>query len=169
MGGHVLLQGISLTQGSNLHLLHWQLYSLPLSHQGCPGVISNCSHIPSYYCISAYLTCKTTLKVPRVLKSYSKISCVPFTMFIIIFVIIYTKFFRKKHSFQNIFTFYIVSGITKCLEPSKNANMQESNDSLSLSSKISFREKREMQRILDGILVLLVNTTSNTSISFFFN
>ena len=47
--------------------------------------------------------------------------------------------------------------------------MQESNDSLSLSSKISFREKRELRRILDGILVLLVNTTSNTSISFFFN
>ena len=29
-----LLQGISPTQGLNLHLLHWQVDSLPLSHQG---------------------------------------------------------------------------------------------------------------------------------------
>ena len=34
MGCHVLLQGIFLTQGSNLSLLHWQVDSLPLSHQG---------------------------------------------------------------------------------------------------------------------------------------
>ena len=31
-----LLQGISPTQGSNLHLLHWQVDSLPLSHLGSP-------------------------------------------------------------------------------------------------------------------------------------
>ena len=36
MGHHFLLQGIFLTQGSNLHLLHWQADSLPLSHQGSP-------------------------------------------------------------------------------------------------------------------------------------
>ena len=30
------LQGIFLTQGSNLHLLHWQADSLPLSHQESP-------------------------------------------------------------------------------------------------------------------------------------
>ena len=30
--GHFLLQGIFLTQGSNPHLLHWQVDSLPLSH-----------------------------------------------------------------------------------------------------------------------------------------
>ena len=29
-----LLQGIFPTQGWNLHLLHWQADSLPLSHQG---------------------------------------------------------------------------------------------------------------------------------------
>ena len=37
MGCYFLLQGIFMTQGSNLHLLHflhWQVYSLPLSHQG---------------------------------------------------------------------------------------------------------------------------------------
>ena len=31
---HLLLQGFFLTQGSNLHLLHWQADSLPLSHLG---------------------------------------------------------------------------------------------------------------------------------------
>ena len=31
-----LLQGIFPTQGSNLHLLHWWVDSLPLSHQGSP-------------------------------------------------------------------------------------------------------------------------------------
>ena len=37
MGCYFLLQGIFMNQGSNLHLLHflhWQVYSLPLSHQG---------------------------------------------------------------------------------------------------------------------------------------
>ena len=36
VGCHFLLQGIFLTQGSNPHLLHWQLDSLPLSDQGSP-------------------------------------------------------------------------------------------------------------------------------------
>ena len=35
-GCHFLLQGIFLTQGLNLHLLHWQANSLPLSHLGSP-------------------------------------------------------------------------------------------------------------------------------------
>ena len=35
-GCHFLLQGIFLTQGSNLCLLHWQADSLPLSHPGSP-------------------------------------------------------------------------------------------------------------------------------------
>ena len=33
VGGHALLQGIFLMQGSNLHILHWQVDYLPLSHQ----------------------------------------------------------------------------------------------------------------------------------------
>ena len=37
MGWHFLLQGIFLTQGSNLCLLHWQTDSLPLGHLGSPG------------------------------------------------------------------------------------------------------------------------------------
>ena len=36
MGCHFLLQGIFPTQGLNLHLLVWQVDSLPLSHQGSP-------------------------------------------------------------------------------------------------------------------------------------
>ena len=41
MGCHFLLQGISLTQGSNsrlLHFLHWQAYSLPLEPPGKPEI-----------------------------------------------------------------------------------------------------------------------------------
>ena len=34
VGCHFLLQGIFPTQRSNLHLLHWQAVSLPLSHTG---------------------------------------------------------------------------------------------------------------------------------------
>ena len=34
MGCHALSQGIFRTQGLNLHLLHWQVDSLPLSHLG---------------------------------------------------------------------------------------------------------------------------------------
>ena len=39
---HFLLRRIFLTQGSNpslLHLLHWQMSSLPLHHRGSPGVV----------------------------------------------------------------------------------------------------------------------------------
>ena len=39
LGCHTLLQGIFLTQGSTphlLHLLHWQVWSLPLAHLGSP-------------------------------------------------------------------------------------------------------------------------------------
>ena len=36
VGCHCLLQGIVLIQGSNLHLLQWQVDSLPLSHLESP-------------------------------------------------------------------------------------------------------------------------------------
>ena len=36
VGCHFLLWGIISTEGLNLHLLHWQADSLPLSHQGNP-------------------------------------------------------------------------------------------------------------------------------------
>ena len=35
-GYHFLFQGILPNQGSNSHLLHWQVDSLPLSHLGSP-------------------------------------------------------------------------------------------------------------------------------------
>ena len=38
MSCHFLLWKIFLTQGLNLHLLHWQTDSLPLSHLGNPSV-----------------------------------------------------------------------------------------------------------------------------------
>ena len=41
VGCYFLLQGIFLTQGSNLCLLHWQADSLLLSHQGSPGSLAN--------------------------------------------------------------------------------------------------------------------------------
>ena len=40
----VLLQGIFPTQGSNLHLLHWQMDSLPLNHLGNPRFYHACVH-----------------------------------------------------------------------------------------------------------------------------
>ena len=46
VGYHFLLQGIFLTQGSNLHLLHSQADSLPLSHQGSP------IYVYMYVCVS---------------------------------------------------------------------------------------------------------------------
>ena len=44
MGCHSLLQGIFPTQGSNLHLLHWQMDSLPLNHLGNPRFYHACVH-----------------------------------------------------------------------------------------------------------------------------
>ena len=37
VGCHSLLQGIFLTQGLNLRLLHWQVNFLPLNHRGSPN------------------------------------------------------------------------------------------------------------------------------------
>ena len=39
MGCYFLLQEIFLTQGSNLRLMHWQVDSLPLSHQGSLSLV----------------------------------------------------------------------------------------------------------------------------------
>ena len=48
-GCHFLLQGVFLTQGSNLcllHLLHWQADCLPLSHLGSPLKVIRGTKIP---------------------------------------------------------------------------------------------------------------------------
>ena len=41
MGSHSLLQGIFLTQGSNLGLLHYRQILYHLSHQGSPLILSS--------------------------------------------------------------------------------------------------------------------------------
>ena len=45
VGCHFLFQGIFLIHGLNLHLLHWQVDSLPLSHKG--------SHLPISFAAAA--------------------------------------------------------------------------------------------------------------------
>ena len=47
VGCHLLLQGIFPTQGLNPHLLHWQVDSLPLSHQGSWYLVSYCYYLPT--------------------------------------------------------------------------------------------------------------------------
>ena len=50
VGCHFLLQGIFLTQGMNLGLLHWQVDSLPVSHHGNPyqEFHNHVKYIPAY-------------------------------------------------------------------------------------------------------------------------
>ena len=71
VGCHFLLQGFFWTQGSNLHLLHWQAGSLPLSHRRSPMFI----YIPSFFLFPPHLGhCKALSSVPcatqQVLISY---------------------------------------------------------------------------------------------------
>ena len=48
VGCHFLLQGIFLTLRSNLHFLHWQVNSLPLSHMGSTAkAMHECVHAQS--------------------------------------------------------------------------------------------------------------------------
>ena len=56
VGHHFLLQGIFLTQESNLCLLHWQVNSLPLSHQASPARMIQTGFIQSMAEKSAALT-----------------------------------------------------------------------------------------------------------------
>ena len=55
-GLHLLLHGIFWTQGSNVHLLHWQADSLLLSHQGSP--------LPTLYLL--FIRCLFCSKAPDV-------------------------------------------------------------------------------------------------------
>ena len=51
MSCHFLFQGIFLTQGSNpclLHLLHWQVDSLPLCHQGNLWLVASVYSVHSH-------------------------------------------------------------------------------------------------------------------------
>ena len=56
VGCHFLLQGIFLTQGLNLHLLHWQADSLPLSHVGsCSSYLRTLFSLPLSFQIQEWL------------------------------------------------------------------------------------------------------------------
>ena len=59
-----LPQGIFPTKGSNLHLLHWQVDSLPLSHQGSPPFFLFFWRIPTntFTFPPKYLTCKSEIR-----------------------------------------------------------------------------------------------------------
>ena len=49
VGGNFLLQGILLTQGSSSHLLHWQVYSLPLGPvKGWHGMLKLQGHFEDW-------------------------------------------------------------------------------------------------------------------------
>ena len=50
-GGHALLQGVFLTQGSNPHLLHWQACCLLLSHLGIMLSEINQTQEGTYYMV----------------------------------------------------------------------------------------------------------------------
>ena len=57
---HFLLEGVFLTQGSNIHLLHWQADSLPLSHQGSPYIyihVCICVCVYMYICVHIHVWC----------------------------------------------------------------------------------------------------------------
>ena len=56
LGCLFLLQGIFLTQGLNLCLLHWQVDSLPTHHLGSPGDICLYSYIRMYICMHTHMT-----------------------------------------------------------------------------------------------------------------
>ena len=71
VGCHFLLQEIFPTQGSNLHLLHWQVNSLSLSHLGSPTNII-------YHSIYLYLLNFFPLIFP------SFISCMSFVKLILV-------------------------------------------------------------------------------------
>ena len=64
VGCHALLQGIFLTQGSNLHLLYfllWQAGSLPLVPPGKPKESSTNSYSPLGLCFRCYLSLRLAL------------------------------------------------------------------------------------------------------------
>ena len=58
VGCHFLFRGIFLTQGSNphlLHLLHWQVDSLPRSHLGSPLFVPAIGKFTTRFCLATVL------------------------------------------------------------------------------------------------------------------
>ena len=52
-----MARGIFPNQGSNPCLLHWQVYSVPLSYQGSPPIFVVFHPLPSAYPQEGALTC----------------------------------------------------------------------------------------------------------------
>ena len=84
---HFVLQGIFLTQRSNLSPLHWQADSLPLRHLGSLFSILNCktfdgSKISALNCtLSTMCTASTCKKVKKCLSlSYVQLFATPWTI-----------------------------------------------------------------------------------------
>ena len=62
-GFHFLLQGIFLTQGSRLHLPHWQVDSLPLSHRrSLFNSVQSLSHV-QLFATSWTAACQASLSI----------------------------------------------------------------------------------------------------------
>ena len=73
VGCHFLLQGIFPTQGSNPHLLHWQVDSLWLNYQGSP----NQSYLyiyPVFFCVLDYFLLEAIISCPLSLWCYVTLS-----------------------------------------------------------------------------------------------
>ena len=79
MGCHALLQKIFPTQGSNLCLLHWQVDSLPLSHQGSPPEIQRAKNwaCPPPFTILLNNTTICAKNLGNVLKPYFPLTPLP--------------------------------------------------------------------------------------------
>ena len=69
VGSHFLLQGISLTQGLNSCLLHWQVKSLLLSHQGSPVPVTDVC--PTNVCSVILRSNPNSILLSRFLPSFS--------------------------------------------------------------------------------------------------
>ena len=70
VGSHALLQGIFPTQRSNpslLCLLHWQVYSLPLSHLGSPMIPNQALKISAHSTLVRW--------PPFFVSAFKKLSC----------------------------------------------------------------------------------------------
>ena len=76
---HFLLQGIILTQGSNSHLLHWQVDSLPLNYQRSPMVLIDVIKLAQPYIAKKWYSQDSNSGI-----AYSKahaVSCFPLCLF----------------------------------------------------------------------------------------
>ena len=87
VGCHFLLQRMFLTQGLNLHLLHWQADSLPLSHLQSPHFIYNGLHLLTPIHLS-----------PKVFESLIFSRAAPVAPFSLSLKFLEVNFFYQKHT-----------------------------------------------------------------------